>query len=101
VHFSNPDLLTPLLLFEDVDDRVASRLLNNQFAASAGKGIGAAFNTAVSALDSALDKALHLDGEGVIPSEVAEKYDVDKAQPEQDKGVKANAEGTKIVVCET
>ncbi|KIM44120.1 hypothetical protein M413DRAFT_443166 [Hebeloma cylindrosporum] len=91
LHFSSPDLLAPLSLFEDVDDRVAGRLLNRQFAASAGEGIGAAFNTAVSALDTALDKALHLDGEGegVTPSK---RCDVDKAQPEQDNGTKANAE---------
>jgi len=101
VHFSSPDLLAPLLLFEDIDDRVASRLLNSQFAASAGEGIGTAFNTAVSALDSALDKALHLGGEGSIPSVAGRIYDVDKAQSEQDRGMKANIEGTKIVVCGT
>lgn len=97
MHFSSPDLLAPLLLFEDVN---ASRLLNSRFAASAGEGIGTAFSTAVSALDSALDKALHLDGEGFIPSEVGKRYDVEKAQPEQDREVKENAEGMKIVVCE-
>lgn len=83
--------MAPLFLFEDVDDRIASRLLNRQFATSAGEGIGAAFNTAVLALDSALDKALHLDGDA-IPSEV--ENSVDKAQLEQDRGVKADAEGT-------
>jgi len=90
--------LAPLLLFEDVDDRVASRLLNRQFAISAAEGIGAGFNTAVSALDSALDKAFHLDGDA-IPSEVEKS--VDKAQPEQDRGVEVNAEGTSIALCET